>query len=172
MQPADFDKHFVKVLGSLYGNRDAGYAVIMISMPLLERYLRQKVCIGTNSLADSFYNEFVRLFPSAKDVPTAKQLWAAYRHGFLHQGTMSTETSSGVSLPAAYLTHDMADAIAIRADGSFLLHPDLFSKRAVAEIVANFLVYRGTVAGAPPLPQVQRLDPVTIPAAYSGNRPP
>ena len=124
-----------------------------------------------SQLSDS-NGEFLRLFPAAKDVPTAKQLWAAYRHGFLHQGTMNIETSGDTPLPTACLTHDIADAIEIRAGGIFVLHPDRFSERTVAEIVADYPVFRGTVAGAPPLPHVQRLDPVMIPSFYSGNRPP
>ena len=171
MNASDFDRHYVRVLNDLYPNRDAGFAIIMISMPLLERYIRQKAGIGTSSLNENFYKDFVRVFPEARDVSTAKQLWAAFRHGFLHQGTMSVE-ASGTILPAAYLTHDMDAAFRIRHDGSLVLHPVLFSQKTVTEIQNNFSVFSGTAAGAPPLPEVVRLDPITIPTAYSGNRQP
>jgi len=38
----NFRDWYVKTLESLYPERDAGIAVLMISMPLLERYLRQR----------------------------------------------------------------------------------------------------------------------------------
>jgi hypothetical protein len=38
----NFQAWYVNILESLYDNRAAGIAVLMISTPLLERYLRQK----------------------------------------------------------------------------------------------------------------------------------
>jgi hypothetical protein len=58
----------------------------------------------------------------------------------------------------------------IRPDGSLQVHPVLLSREIVCTIEADFAVFAGTAAGAPPLPKVERLDPVTIPSAYLGTR--
>ena len=54
-------------------------------------------------------------------------------------------------------------------DGSFCVHPVLFSQAVVREIEADFPVFAGIAAGAPPLAKVERLDPVTIPSSYIGT---
>jgi hypothetical protein len=38
----NFRLWFVRVLEGLYQQREAGFAIMMISFPLLDRYLRQK----------------------------------------------------------------------------------------------------------------------------------
>jgi hypothetical protein len=171
----NFRAWFVDILNGLYPTRNAGIAVFMISLPLAERYLRQTGKVGPDKeLSDACMRELVRIFPGLRDVPTAKKFWNVYRHGFLHQSTLSLFTRGGAPLPAGWITHDnMTEAIEIRADGSFSLHPVLFSQTIIREIEAAFDVFVGVGSSAPPLPTVARLDPVTIPSTYlgTGNRP-
>jgi hypothetical protein len=142
----------------------------MISLPLAERYLRQKRNVGPETdLPDACMADLVAMFPLLGDVATARQFWAVYRHGFLHQATMSTSTRRGATLPVGWLTHDTQNAVELKRDGSFCVHPVLFSQEIVRTIEADFNVFAGIAGGAPPLPSVARLDPLTMPIAYIGT---
>lgn len=170
----DFKAWYVDTLNRLYPIRDAGLAVFMISLPLAERYLRQKNGLAPEQpVSDAFMLDLVRMFPALRDVPLARQFWAAYRHGLLHQATLSLETNKGTALPVARLTHDIADPIQVLGDGSLCVNPVLFSKAVTSEIESNFAVFSGAAFGAPPLPSVMRIDPIAIPSTYigTGNQP-
>lgn len=159
------------VLAGLYPNQNAGIAVFMISLPLAERYLRQKRNVGPDrDLTDDCMSDLVNIFAALQGVPTARKFWATYCHGFLHQATLSTSTRSGTPLPVGWLTHNMSEAVQIRPDGSFCVQPVLFSQTIIRMIEADFAVFAGIAAGAPPLPNIERLDPVTIPSNYIGTR--
>lgn len=167
----NFKAWFADVLTSLYPNRDAGIAVLTLSLPLAERYLRQKNRVGPEeALTDACMTSLIAVLPALRDVATARQFWAVYRHGFLHQATLSAVARGGASCRVGWLTHDTAEPFEIRPDGSFLVHPVLLSQQIVRAIEADFAVFAGTAAGAPPLARVERLDPVTIPSAYLGTR--
>jgi hypothetical protein len=167
----NFKAWYADVLTSLYPNRNAGIAVLMISLPLAERYLRQKNHVGPDDpLTDDCMTSLIRIFSVLPDVSTARKFWAVYRNGFLHQATLSTSARGGASLPVGWLSHDISDAVQIRPDGSFCVHPVLFSQSIVRTIESEFAVFAGVAAGAPPLAKVERLDPVTIPSVYLGTR--
>jgi hypothetical protein len=112
----------------------------------------------------------IAILPALRNVATARQFWAVYRHGFLHQATLSALARGGAALPVGWLTHDTANPFEIRSDGSFQVHPVLLSQEIVRAIEADFAAFAGTAAGAPPLARVERLDPVTIPSTYLGTR--
>ena len=79
----NFRAWYVKTLDSLYPTRDAGIAVLMISMPLLERYLRRKNKIAQEApLNQSAWDGLKTIFPSLPDPDTARQFWSVYRNGF------------------------------------------------------------------------------------------
>ena len=52
-----------------------GFAVLMLALPILERYLRQRLKITTDGLTDIFYDEMVQMFPALKTSPYAKRFW-------------------------------------------------------------------------------------------------
>jgi hypothetical protein len=167
----NFKAWYADVLKTLYPNRNAGIAVFMLSLPLAERHLRQKNNLGPNAPVDeAFMSSLCVIFPVLRDAATARQFWNVYRNGFLHQATLSTCTRKGATLPVGWLTHDIADAIQIRPDGSFCVHPVLFSEAIVREIEKDFAVFAGVGTGAPALATVANLDPVTIPSTYIGTR--
>jgi hypothetical protein len=167
----NFKDWYVDVLELLYPNHNAGIAVFMISLPLLERYLRQKNGRApADGLNDACHSDLRVIFPSLPNVATARQFWSVYRDGFLHQATLSLHTRSGAGLPVGWLSHDIAIAIELRADGSFVVQPELFSKQVIRTIQSNFGVFASVGAGAPPLPVVQKIDPITIPSTHIGTR--
>jgi hypothetical protein len=158
----NFDAWFVKVLESLYPCRDAGFAILMIVFPLLERYLRQRVGIPSEDQMLSqgpAFDELYNLFPELRDEAHAKDFWQVYRNGLLHQGTFSRRS------PAIYglATHDIPQRIVIDdQNNAFLVHPVLFAKAVVEKIVNDFTTYEGAKSPAPPLSVVQNYPPVII----------
>jgi hypothetical protein len=93
--------------------------------------------------------------------------WQVYRNGFLHQATLSLHNSKGVALPAGSLTHDVTAPVTIEANGSFVLHPKLFSEQIVRTIKADFATFVGIGMPTPQLPTV-----VAIVSPALGNNPP
>ena len=134
----NFRAWYVDILAKLYPHREAGFAIMMIAFPLLERYLRQSVGLTVQApLSDAFYDELIRLFPNVGDKETAKQFWQVYRNGLLHVSTMSLQDRSGNQMPLGSLSHDVP-GISREADGSFSVHPVDFAKRVVQIIEDDF----------------------------------
>ena len=75
-----------------------GFAVLMLALPILERYLRQRLKITTDGLPDIFYDEMVQMFPALKTSPYAKRFWKCYRNGLLHQATLQLRDGPQLSL--------------------------------------------------------------------------
>ena len=162
----NFKAWYVQVLEGLYEKRDAGIAVLMISLPLLERYLRRKHNLGPeDNMTNAAMGGLRAMFPALRTVGEARAFWNVYRNGFLHQATVSRGTKGGASLPDGWLTHDIAEPIRLEPDGSFTVNPVLFSKMVLGTISGDFAAFE---ADAPPLPQVVRRDPITIPSTYLG----
>src|SRR3989338_816269 len=79
------------ILEGLYSNQDAGFPILMISFPLLERYLREKSGVHEGNLNDSFYSELQNIIPALTSLDLAKQFWHVYRNGLLNQVTLSRQ---------------------------------------------------------------------------------
>ena len=64
----NFDNYktwYVQILDDLSGKRDAGIAVLIISLPLLERYLRRKHKLAPeDNMTDAAMNGLCAMFPS------------------------------------------------------------------------------------------------------------
>lgn len=162
----NFKAWYIDVLTSLYPSRDAGFAILMIAFPLLERYLRQKLQLPAQApLQDPFYNELIKVFPQLPDIPTAKNFWQVYRNGILHEVTLSKQNRRGNQMPVGWLSHDKA-MVSIESDGSFCIHPVLFSKHVVQTIETDFAVFEGTTTSQSPLPKVKEIpisrDPIIL----------
>ena len=137
----------------------------MISLPLLERYLRRKHNLGPDDSMTNAMGGLCAVFPALGAVAQARDFWHVYRNGFLHQATVSS-TKRGASLPGGWLSHDIAEPIRVETDGAFTVNPVRFSKIVIDTISGDFASFE---ADAPPLPQVARRDPVTIPSTYVGT---
>ena len=155
------------VLESLYPNRDAGFVIVMVALPLLERYLRQKAGLAPQAnLSDVFYDELLRLLPELQTPAKAKEFWQVYRNGLLHEVTFSLQTRGGTAMPVGWLSHDRP-RISIEPDGSFWLNPVDFAKTVVAVIEADFTTFEGSAMAAQ-LPVVEQTSlPTGTPAQLS-----
>jgi hypothetical protein len=147
----NFEAWFAAVLESLYPTRDAGLIVAMVTFPLLERYLRQKVVLPADQrLTDAFHDELARLIPGLRDRAQAKQFWSAVRNGLLHQATVQPDPDTKSTICA--LTHDIPCIFLMdETTGTLVLHPVLFAKRVIEVIRADFATFVGQAHTAPPL---------------------
>lgn len=157
---ANFKAWYSDTLEVLYPRRESGIAVFMVSVPLLERYLRQKNSLApSDKFTDACLRDLMRMFASLSSEQQARQFWNVFRNGFLHQATLSVQLKSGANLPTGWLSHDKQHAVTVEPDGSFWLHPVLFSQRVIQEIEQNFSVFVGSGTPAPPLPTVMDVGP-------------
>ncbi|WP_374691239.1 hypothetical protein [Accumulibacter sp.] len=150
----NFNSWYKKVLATLYPSREAGFAILLVAFPLLERYLRQKTGLSADQvLSNAFYEELARMFPELRDQAISRRFWQVYRNGLLHQITLSRQNRGGVALPVGWLSHDKP-RIVVASDGSMWLHPVEFAQHVVCVIEGDFETFEGQ-ATAPPLPKVR-----------------
>ena len=127
----------------------------MITFPLLERYLRHKNRLSHKDiLSNRCMDELRRMFPCLPSTEDARKFWSIFRNGILHQVTLSRENKSGILMPEGWLSHDKNSAITIESDGSFLIHPVLFSKHIVDIIESDFATFKKGSAVSTKLPKV------------------
>lgn len=154
----NFRSWYVDILDKLYPHREAGFAIMMIAIPLLERYLRQKARLQVQApLNQPFYDELIRLFPVLTDLEKAKQFWQVFRNGLLHEVTMSPQDRKGNQMPAGSLSHDIPE-ISVLPDGTFFVHPVDFAKRVIKIIEDDFAIFAGNTS-ATKLPRVKQHAP-------------
>jgi hypothetical protein len=156
----NFRAWYVSVLQSLYPIRDTGLATMLVSFPLLERYLRQKNRRTPSDKLNPQCMETLRqIFSVLPDAATATKFWSVYRNGLLHRATLSLRTEGGRVLPDS-LTHDISVPVQIEPDGSFVVHPKLFSEIVVRTIEADFQTFAGTGSPGHGLPKVVQTFPL------------
>ncbi len=132
---ANFKAWYVDSLNILYPIRNAGIPLFMISLPLAERFIRQKNKVGPDTnLTEDCMGTLGKIFPALANKATAWDFWNVCRNGYLHQATFSPSTRKGKPLPVGWLTHDIADAVQVTAVGNFLVHPVLFSRAIIGAI--------------------------------------
>ena len=150
----NFKDWYVKTLLKLYPERYSGFPILMIAFPILERYLRNKNGIShkDNKLSDGCMDDLRNMFPVLHATEVARKFWNVFRNGILHQVTLSRENRNGVRMPEGWLSHDINSAIVIESDGSFLIHPVLFTKQIVDIIENDFGTFE---KGSTKLPRVK-----------------
>jgi hypothetical protein len=170
---ANFKAWYADVLEGLHANRNAGIPAFMITLPLLERYLRLKSGLtAKDDVNGTFRANLIGMFPALRDDRVAKDFWTVFRHGFLHQATLSGQTRAGDQLPAASLTHDIPDPVWIESDGSFIVNPVSFSRAVVSSIEQDFPTFVGETSAAPPLLKVsERPAPSKPPYSVPDGQP-
>src|SRR5258707_6982810 len=93
---ANFSRWFNEPLLELQQVSGAGFIIVMTSLALLERYLREKSGVHERpSLDENFRTEFMRLFPSIGRDDLALKFWEVCRHGLMHQATFKIKTNAG-----------------------------------------------------------------------------
>ena len=137
-----------------------GFAVLMITLPILERYVRRKLSITSDNLTmqTGFFDELATLFPQFRSPKYAQRFWKCYRHGLLHQATL--QLKDGVAIA---FVHGSVPILECSPDGrEFRLSPNKFG-RAVLSIVENDLETFEDSTGPPP-----QLPTISISSLSSG----
>jgi hypothetical protein len=167
----NFTSWFSEVIATLYPRRETGFAIILITFPLLERYLRQRQCPSMD-LDDRHMDDLVKLFPELTARPVAWEFWKAYRHGLLHKLTFNTKDKQGRALPIGGLTHDIPETIRRLQDG-FWVNPVKFSQAVLSAIEADFPTFAQDRNGEYALPRVTPLprNQLSTTVSYGTNYP-
>jgi hypothetical protein len=135
---------YVATLDRLYQIETAGFPILIIALPLLERFLRQKS--GTfekTKLNDQFYVELGRIFPIIAGYDVSRDFWQVYRNGLLHQVTFSEKKrKNSVVIPKGKITN-FPEAIGVDPAGNFMVDPKKFAEKVVETILADFTTFDG-----------------------------
>lgn len=132
-----YTEWFADVLEELYLMK-AGFPIMLVVLPILERYLREKSGVGEGRLGKEFYSELIEVFPVLTSNAIAKSFWHIYRNGLLHQLTFSRQNSKKKEMPSACITFDQDSALRILDSNRFSVNPISFSQRVNEEILRNF----------------------------------
>lgn len=158
MTPTQFDQWYATPLKYLNVYEHGGFAVLMISLPLAERYFREKSgCNERISLTDSFYDEFIKVFTNLSR-SDAQSFWKIYRHGLLHQATFKKDTSPGVISPAPWITSAQHSSQAIitinHTTNEIIVLTKEFSEKILSTIKSDFPSFLAPGAPNHPTPIV------------------
>jgi hypothetical protein len=166
---ANFTRWFKEPLLELQQDSEAGFIIVMISLALLERYLREKSGVHERpSLDANFRTEFMRLFPSIGRDDLALKFWEVCRHGLMHQTTFKIGTKAGHSVTMGL--HESAPEIEYRYGSSgdeFMISPSRFCSRVIQIIENDFPTFEGAASPNHPLSQ---LSSVSGYSGFSGQK--
>jgi hypothetical protein len=121
------------------------FAILTLTLPILERYTRHKVQISTSKLTPSFFDELVRMFPDLQNSTNAQKFWDSYRNGLLHQATLKGDF--------AFVNDD--SRMLWCWDGKFGVSANKFAKRVLSIVGNDLPTFEGYIGYGPQLPTVQ-----------------
>lgn len=155
----NFKLWYTRILKSLYDDTNAGFVILMIAFPLLERYLREKSGVYQEDLSKKFYDELCKIFPALKTDRIAKDFWQVYRNGLLHQAALSEKTKWGRTMPKAWLTSEDIEQIKFDENKkTFWINPNGFAQKVVEVIEKDFQTFEGQGSPDHSMP---RIEPMT-----------
>ena len=155
----NFEAWFVQPLETLYDKEEFGFIIVMVTLPLLERYLRLKAKLPIGKPNKAFFAAFEKLFPLGGKAST---FWWMCRNGLLHQGTFN---GRGV-----FIVHGQSEPLAVDGAAFFLLQPVVFTQKVLAAILSSFEEYASM---EPALPKVfWLLAPGAKPPTLGTGAPP
>lgn len=160
-----FRRWFKQPLADLYNNPDAGFSVLMITLPLLERYLREKSNNHQEKLQDDFHKELGQMLPSLSDIATSKKFWRLYRHGMLHRGTLKLDIDVlEVGIDERAAAYGIVTVSFDSQGYKFRVAAIALSKLVVTTIENDFATFAGDNSGTNPM--------MLLSAPYSGSKKP
>jgi hypothetical protein len=160
-----FQRWFKRPLADLYNNPDAGFIVLITTLPLIERYLREKTNNHQEHLQDDFHAALVQMLPNLSDIPTSRKFWKLYRHGMLHRASLKLEADVlEVGIDERTAAHGIV-TVSYDAQGyKFRIAAVEFSKLVIETIENDFTTFAGDNSGTNPLMMTS--------AGYSGSKKP
>lgn len=149
----NFQTWFRNPLQRLFEDEHAGFPILMICLPLLERYLRQKSGSFEKGLNDRFYQLFQQIFGLRTENET-REFWQTFRNGLLHQATFSKANKRGEIMPKGSLTSSEEVVVFDQKKRIFMVSPQRFAERVIQTIEADFITFEQTSSPNHPLAEV------------------
>lgn len=100
----NFELWFCEIVKPLYKNGNAGFTLLMITFPLLERYLRSESGTNAGDFKSPFFRSLRKLFPVLENDTVARRFWNVFRNAILHQATLPKQEREGVRVKAGLLS--------------------------------------------------------------------
>lgn len=148
MNETQFRKWYVEILDDLY-KKEAGFPIMLIALPILERYLREETGIGEEKIDDRFFKGLISIFPR---INNATQFWHTYRNGLLHQVTFSLRNRRNKSMPPACIRFDQDEPVVYDEKDRVSVNPILFAKEIMEKVLANYKGMNGSRSPNHPIP--------------------
>lgn len=167
----NFENWWARPIEDLCADEHNGFAVLALSFPILERYLREKSGVSEGDLDAAFYVALQAVVPELADARRAREFWHAYRNGLLHQATFSRETKSGKTVPLAWIKPSQAEVVSFDpAEQCFSVNAAIFSARVLSVIRADFSTFVGASSVNHPMPWVDNARHGEPPGSRTGTR--
>lgn len=143
-----FRRRFKEPVELLITRKHSGFALMMITLPLLERFLRGRSHLKDAPLTKPFYEELFKVFPALQDVKGAKALWQCFRHGILHQATFSLKRAKGADFSGVIGFEELSGrSVALRRSGDpehivCTVDPVAFARTVLAEVESDLETFQ------------------------------
>jgi len=125
-------------LERLLNEEHTDFVIMLIALPMLERYLREKSGAKERlKLPPLFYVEFGNLFPELKQDKDRRTFWEVFRHGLAHQFMMNTESGTSARL-------DRKGPLVSYDSNVFTVNAPEFARRAMAQIESDFHTFEAS----------------------------
>lgn len=174
MTITDFEIWFEHPIQAMNADPNGAFAVMMLTLPLAERYFREKAGIGDAVLNSAFHIEFAQAFNITEQI--SKDFWQVYRNGLMHQATLSKVNRNGITMPRGCMTlKTAATPQSINFDSGtneFAVLPKEFSEEVINIIRRDFPTFesQGNVKHPAPI-FLNNTKFTTFPAPYQGPTP-
>ena len=143
-----FRRRFKEPVELLITQKHSGFALMMITLPLLERLLRGRSHLKDAPLTEPFYTELFTVFPALQDVKGAKALWQCFRNGILHQATFSLKRPDGAGFSGVIGFEELSGrAVAIQRSGDpehvvCTVDPVAFARTVLAKVEGDLETFQ------------------------------
>jgi hypothetical protein len=122
-------------LEHLLNQEHTDFVIMLIVLPMLERYLREKSKTNEErTLQPSFYQAFGKLFPKIGTTKDCKQFWKVFRNGLAHQVMMNTASGESARFDRTGPDLDYDSRV-------FMVNAPKFAKKVMDEIEADFRTF-------------------------------
>jgi hypothetical protein len=149
---SNFEAWYGKVLGCLIRDPNAGFIVMITSLALLERYLRQKSNTGEGELGARFYSALADHLALGSE-ESARRFWDVFRHGLLHQVAFKQPHPHAPGGAVGWFDQDLSTPVVV-SERRFGVHPGRFCQRVLDIIEADFPTFEGPTSARHPSPVV------------------
>jgi len=152
MTKKEFKEWYTDILEKLYSER-AGFPILLVSFPILERYVRQVSGIGEKRLSDRFFQVLLEMFDELESIENAKEFWQIYRNGLLHQVSFSMRNHNQEEMCPACITFDHQESLII-SENTFSVNPISFSREIIDFVESDFDSMQASSSPNHPAPYV------------------